>query len=410
MSKYQTGFRKGYSSQHCLFKMVEKWKQALDNGDSFGALLTDLSKAFDCIPHDLLIAKLYAYGFDKASLKLLHSYLSERKQRVKIEGAYSSWQVILYGVQQGSILGPLLFNIFICDLFFDLDTIEIAGYADDNTPYVSGENIEFVINKLESISVDLFKWFAINGMKANPDKCHLLLSTKNEHNAKISKFNIKNSKSEKLLGVTIDSELKFDEHINSLCAKTNQKLSALSRLVPFMNLNKRKTLMSAFISSQFQYCKLIWMNHSRKLNNKINRVHEKALRITYKDHKSTFEELLVMDNSVTIHVQNLRALMTEMFRVKIGETPEIMNNVFKYSNNYEYNLRGNKGFKSRKIMTENFGASSLTFLGPKIWPQLPTEIIETKTILEFKNKIKNWVPENCPCRLCKTYIAHVGFI
>ena len=116
-SRYQCGFRKGYSAQQCLLAMIEKWKKTVDNGGVFGALLTDLSKAFDCIPHDLIIAKLEAYGFHIDALKLIHDYLSNRKQRVKVNDAYSSWKDIFYGVPQRSILGPLLFNKNLCQLF-----------------------------------------------------------------------------------------------------------------------------------------------------------------------------------------------------------------------------------------------------------------------------------------------------
>ena len=112
-SDYQFGFRKGISAQQCLIILIETWKKHIDNKESFGALLTDLSKAFDCVNHELLIAKLHAYGLDNSSLRLIHSYLNNRQQRVRIDNDFSTWSDIKDGVSQGSILGHLFFSIYI---------------------------------------------------------------------------------------------------------------------------------------------------------------------------------------------------------------------------------------------------------------------------------------------------------
>ena len=143
-------------------------EKSVDNRGAFGALLTDLSKTFNCLPHEILIPKLDAYD--------IHSYLSHRKQRVKTNDRYSSWSEILFGVPQGSIFGPLLFNIFICDMFYFLEDFDIANYADDSTPYCAGKSAEFVVNNLEQSSAILFEWLNNNYMKVNTGKSHLLLS------------------------------------------------------------------------------------------------------------------------------------------------------------------------------------------------------------------------------------------
>ena len=180
--------------------MIDKWKKAVDNNKVFGAILTDLSKAFDCICHDLLVAKLHAYGLSLPALKMIQDYLLNRKQRTKVGSSYSSWENIISGVPQGSILGPILFNIFLCDLFLEHEECCFTNYADDTTPYVVANNTEEVIENLTNVTQKLFTWFANNQMKANHDKCHLLLSTQEEANIQIANTTIKCSQSEKKIG------------------------------------------------------------------------------------------------------------------------------------------------------------------------------------------------------------------
>ena len=142
--------------RNILLNLLEKWKNSVDKGKSFGALLTYLSKAFDCLDHELLTAKLNAYGFTLPALQLNHDYLSNRKQRTKIDDNYSSWSEILFDVPQESILVPLLFNIFLVDLFFVVKDIDIANYADDSTTFIVENNIDNVIESLEQVSDALF--------------------------------------------------------------------------------------------------------------------------------------------------------------------------------------------------------------------------------------------------------------
>ena len=160
--------------------MVENCKKALNQGNEYDALLTDLSKAFECFQHDLIVAKVHAYGFSIESLKLINSYLNKRKQRVKMNYQFSSWLDIVVGVPQGSILEPRLFDIFSCDMFLFCNDIDFASYADDNTPYYIGKAPEEVISQLEKSSKSIFQWFENNKLNGNLDKCHLLLS-KNDH-------------------------------------------------------------------------------------------------------------------------------------------------------------------------------------------------------------------------------------
>ena len=147
LSKFQCGFRKGYGAQDCLLTKLEYGKSEVAKGKVFGALLTDLSKAFDSLSHELIIAKLNAYGFSLPALKLVQNYLSKRQQRTKINQSYGSWEEILFGVPQGSILGPILFNIFLSDLFLVVKDVNFASYADDNTIYQSANNVDDVIKE-----------------------------------------------------------------------------------------------------------------------------------------------------------------------------------------------------------------------------------------------------------------------
>ena len=376
--------------------MIEKCRKVLDKRGFAGLLLIDLSKAFDCIDHELLIAKLHAYGFDIKSLELIRSYLHDRIQRVKINSSFSHWSNVESGIPQGSIKGPLLFNTYICDLFFDIIEIDIANYADDTTPYALDLKLENIVKLLEENADKLFDWFSNNYLKANLDKCHLLVNTTGNIRINVSNETISNSSNQKLLRIRFNSNFRFADHVASLCKKVSQKLNALTRVGQYINFAQRRSIMKAFICSQFGYCPLVWMFHSTKINNRINSLHERALRVVYRDYKATFSELLRKDKSVTIHQRNLQLLATEIFRTKKELNPNIMEEIFTFKD-VDYELQNNRSLKIGNLKTVYDGTESLTNLGPKIWNVLPNEYKELKSHSTFKSRTSNWVTDECPC-------------
>ena len=205
MSKLLCGFRKAHSTQHALFRLLQSWQRAIDNSEYVYTVLIDLSKAYGYIPHDLLIAKLEAYDLDKTILHLLRDYLSNRKQRTKIGSSFSDWWDIIGGIPQGSILGPLLFNILKNEMLFFVSKSDICNFADDNTLSSCGKMLGDILHNLKFNLGHILKWFKVNSLKPNPGKFQfMILGTKTD--IKINQFRDRNKieKSQEfvLLGIT----------------------------------------------------------------------------------------------------------------------------------------------------------------------------------------------------------------
>ena len=167
--------------------------------------------------------------------------------------------------------------------------------------------------------------------------------------------------------------------------------------------------MNAIFNAQFSYCLLTWKFHSRKLNNKISKLHERCLRRVYHNNTSTYEELLETDNSVSVHFRSIQALTIELHKVVNGFSHDIMKDLFQLNENLCYNTRNKRTFYSKDIRTVQFGSETLSHLAPKIWELVPEEM-KLESVASFKNAIKKWKPANCPCRLCRTFIFQVGFV
>jgi hypothetical protein len=404
-SKYSPllcGFRKGYSTQHAILNLLQKWQKALDKGQSIGTILMDLSKAYDCLPHDLIIAKLEAYGFGKDSLKLIYNYLSNRKQRVKVGTKLSDWIKIILGVPQGSILGPLLFNIFLNDLFLFILETDICNFADDNTLHVGNKNQQKVISSLTRDTNRAIEWFRINGMVVNPAKFQLMFLGNGPQivNLVVDGKTIISTDRVKLLGVTIDRDLSFKSHIDNICKSATSKTNALLRIRPYIDTEKARTLYNAYVASAFNYCNIIWMFSTKQSNDRINRAHKRALRIVYNEYDSSLEELLQIDGSTSIHKRNLRVLATEIYKSLNHLNPEFMWDLFSVRET-KYSLRSGYCLKLPETNLKTYGTFGVLFRSCYIWNSLPVAIKDSVTLAEFKRQIKKWQPKNCGCRLCR---------
>ena len=240
-----SAYRTNYSSQHVIIRLLEEWRTKLDNNFVVGAVLTDLPKTFDCIPHDLLIAKLAAYGLSEEALMYILTYLSNRKQCVRINDTYIEFKNIITGVPQGSTLGPFLFNLSMNDLFFFILIAPVHNFADDNTLSAFAENVSKLINILQSESEVINDWFKKNQMMVNPDKFQVIIidKKKGDHtneNVVIDNKQIKTVSSIELLEIQLDDKLNCSPHISNICKSAANQLNALIRLQKFLSFKEKK--------------------------------------------------------------------------------------------------------------------------------------------------------------------------
>ena len=330
-------------------------------------------------------------------------FLQSRLGGVRIGSTFSDWLLTTLGVPQGTILGPLLFNIFINDLLFKIEQqVDICNFADDNTIYFCDSNLNTVIYKLELGMQSCLNWFHYNQLVANPEKFQLMFLGINSDSSlrlRVHNIEIKSQSHVKLLGIEIDNKLRFDLHIRNICSVANKKINCLRRIRNFIDTDQASLLGKAFIMSSFNYCPIIWMFCNKTSGQIMDRVQKRCLKIIFKQYDFSLPQLLEMSGEKSIHDMNIRFLLVEVYKSLHNLSPMFMQTYFQRKS-VAYGLRNPQLLVLPPTSTISYGVNAIHFQASLLWNRLPHCVKMAPSLYTFKNAIRG-VSLCCSCKLCK---------
>lgn len=398
----QSGFRPQHSCETALNKLLNTWHQNIENGFLNGLVLIDFRKAFDMINLDLLLEKLKLYHFDISLLKWMDSYLKERSHCVKVKDSISSPTPISHGVPQGSIVGPLLFILFINDLPLST-TSNIDMYADDSTLYAKGRSVNELSDELTSALDSVHNWCLSNGMVINIKKTKTMTISTYQKESKIGCTDLQvhyNNKlldsvpHDKLLGVTIDKHLLWKEHINNVASTLSKNLALLRRIRTYLPTNIRILYYKVFFQPIIDYCSTIWGQSSHIT--RIFKLQKLALRLIYDkpwDSPSSplFEEssLLPIDYRVNFRL----TLMT--YKAVNGLVPKYLSSLFIFKNSVSQRVTRSTQNNDLYVPDSklNLTRNGLAYSGAILYNILPSNIRKIRCLTTFKKELYKYFLE-----------------
>ena len=382
--------------------MVDNWFTAMNNDEVVGAVLLDLSKAFDLVNHQILKQKLSAYKFSQLSQSWFDSYLSNRFQQVHISGKLSESKEIKAGVPQGSVLGPLLFLLYINDLPLYIKYCLLDLFADDGTLHTSNSYLPTVTNFL-NLDLDNFSdWCDDNDMKKNTSKSKAMFlatrCTANKIMAEPPHLTIKGeqiqiSESEKLLGVHINNSLSWSTQIDSTLKKCNSLLFLLNRIKKYLNIPTRKLFYNAYILPHLDYCCSVWGNANTELMTSIIKFQKRAARsILDKPIETPSEELFAELKWMTFPERVMYQKAILMYKIMHNLTPAYLTNMFTFSKEvHDRTLRSTADnlLYIPKPNIEHY-RNSLAYSGSKIWNSIPNHLRNAVSLQQFRKGYLEW--------------------
>ena len=395
LSNSQFGFRKSHSTATALLECTNEWYVNLDRKLFNLVVFIDLKKAFDTVDHQILFKKLQHYGIKGQAHSLLKSYLTNRSQKCQLNGFVSSEQPIKCGVPQGSILGPLLFLLYINDLPECLDNTRPRLFADDTNLTASGESLNDIEIAVNSDLENLRNWLMANKLSLNVAKTEFMLigpkrmKTDSSLNILIENKQIKQVNECKTLGILIDQHLSWNNNTKNICKKVTAGISALRRVKPFVSKETLISIYNAIIRPHFDYCCEVWDVFGKTQSDRLQKLQNRAARVIMSmsndiDQSTALQTL----GWEPLYIMRRKTKAKLMYKVLNKMAPEPLTKLFTYKNEIT-------NHKLRNISTSlcvpqprtNSMKNSFMYDGAHLWNSIPNEVRECKTLSLFRNKI-----------------------
>ena len=322
---------------------------------------------------------------------------------MKVGNVKSDWMEINKGCPQGSLFGPLEFNIFSNDLLLLVqDRCDVYNYSDDNSIGIKGKDPNEITDKLSNVSSIMLRWFENNYLQVNPDKFQFIIFNKVPKNCILSLnelVQLNSIQEVKLLGVTFDSQLTFKSHIGNICMKAGTKINALSRFCSVLDKQFRYEMFYSFILSYFKFCSVVWHNCSVSDMKKIENIQKRALRIIVNDSNATYRELRERSQRPLLYIERLRSIVLTIFKIYHGFAPSHLN-CFLTKKDKLYDTRNVNQLNLLDFNTVKHGHHSFNYYGSFLWNNLPNKLRAETDLIKFISLLYEWNGPCCNCGNC----------
>jgi len=397
----QSAFRQGHSTTTSAHKLLDDLMDNINEGMINAICFFDLKKCFDTIDHPLLLAKLQRYGITGYELSWFENYLSDRTQLVAVNGAFSEKAGVSTGVPQGSVLGPLLFLLFINDLPKCLKHSSSNIYADDTAIYACGNSVKEVSNLLQRDIENISMWFAENKLTVNSTKSYCMLITSNRNlldqklDIRVNNTIIEQVRATKYLGLFPDSSLTWTEHVSKLCSKLAPKVGILRRLRHVISTDCLKMIYQSTVQSLIDYCITVWGFSSNRNLDLVQRLQNRAARIILGNYSREVRGIDLVKDLGWFNVRQRRDYFTGILVYKAlnGLSTEYMSDLFTYVR--DVNLCNTRSASDNTLtipkVNKHVFSQSIQVSGPRTWNRVPSEVRTSNSLCSFKTSLSNYL-------------------